>query len=317
MATASFGTTGIARLRDGRCITFAAVGPIDGFPVVYCHGAIGSPRWWTPELDALTQRLRVRYLVVNRPGFGGSDPCPGRTVADFASDLGELMDLLGHGRFSVVGVSAGAPYAIACAWALPDRIAALAAVSPLGPPDGAGSSASLRYRVPLIPFGASRSGPILAGLCLRALRLGCQQTAPEAMIDDYVVCRRHWGFDPAEIRVPVIVWHGRGDRLVPLAHTLSLAAAIPMSTAYVEPAAGHFFYSHRLTESVEALVPRVRQCLAEVTAGSPNASASASRRWPPAAGRDTRLRSASPRWAARRPPAVRWRSVRRNSDLRA
>jgi pimeloyl-ACP methyl ester carboxylesterase len=254
MATASVGTTSIARLRDGRCITFSSAGPLDGFPVVYCHGAIGSPRWWTPELEALTRRLGIRYLVVNRPGFGGSDPCPGRTVADFASDLGELMDLLGHGRFSVVGVSAGAPYAIACGWALPDRIAALAAVSPLGPPDGAGSSASLRYRVPLISFGGGRSGPLLADLCLRMLRLGCQ-TAPAAMIDDYGVCRRHWGFDPAEIRIPVLVWHGGGDRLVPLAHTLSLVAAMPMGTAHVEPAAGHFFYGRRLAEIIEALVP--------------------------------------------------------------
>jgi pimeloyl-ACP methyl ester carboxylesterase len=265
MAIASFGNTGIARLRDGRCVTFSSAGPLDGFPVVYCHGAIGSPRWWTPELDALTQRLRIRYLVVNRPGFGGSDPCPGRTVADFALDLAELMDLLGHGRFSVVGVSAGAPYAIACGWALPDRIAALAAVSPLGPPDGAGSSAGLRYRVPLIPLRAGRCAPILAGLCLRALRLGCQ-TAPAAMIDDYAVCRRHWGFDPADVRIPVIVWHGRGDRLVPLAHMLTLAAAIPMSTAYVDPAAGHFFYSKRLTEIVEALIPGARERLAGLTA---------------------------------------------------
>lgn len=253
MATAYFGTTGVARLRDGRCITFAAVGPDDGFPIVYCHGVIGSPRWRTPELDALTQRLRIRYLLVNRPGFAGSDPCPGRTVADFARDLGEVMDLLGHQRFSVVGVSAGAPYAVACGRVMPGRVAAVAAVSPLGPPDGAGSWPSFRYQVPVSSFAARRSGPILAGLCLRILRLPCP-TAPEAMINDYVVCRTHWGFDPSDISVPVVVWHGRKDRLVPLAHTLRLAAVIPTSTAHVEPAAGHFFFCQRLTSILEALV---------------------------------------------------------------
>ena len=74
------------------------------------------------------------------------------------------------------------------------------------------------------------------------------------MIDDYLVCRRHWGFDPADLGVPVTLWHGRGDRLVPLAHTLALAAAIPQGSARVADG-GHFFYSRRLAEIVRSLLP--------------------------------------------------------------
>jgi hypothetical protein len=84
---------------------------------------------------------------------------------------------------------------------MPGRVAAVAAVSPLGPPDGAGSYPSFRYRVPVISFGARRSGPVLAGLCLKILRFP-RPTAPEAMINDYAVCRTHWGFDPSVITVP-------------------------------------------------------------------------------------------------------------------
>jgi pimeloyl-ACP methyl ester carboxylesterase len=51
------------------------------------------------------------------------------------------------------------------------------------------------------------------------------------MIDGYLVCRRHWGFGPAEVGIPVTLWHGRADRLIPLAHTPALAAAIPGSEA--------------------------------------------------------------------------------------
>jgi pimeloyl-ACP methyl ester carboxylesterase len=79
----------------------------------------------------------------------------------------------------------------------------------------------------------ARVGPALAHLSLRALGLQ-RQTCAQAMIDDYLVCRRPWGFDPADLRLPVTLWHGRGDRLVPLAHTLALAAAIPGSEARVE-----------------------------------------------------------------------------------
>jgi pimeloyl-ACP methyl ester carboxylesterase len=247
------GSARLVRLPDGRSMTFSVVGPDDGFPVVYCHGAIGSPRWRTPDLDSVIERLAIRYLVVNRPGFAGSDPSPGRTVIEFARDIGDLMNILGHRRFSVVGVSAGAPYALACGSALADRLVALAAVSPLGPPHGAGASRALRYHVPLVPFGSGRLGPALAGVCLRALGLD-GDTPTAAMIDDYLVCRRHWGFEPADMRIPVTLWHGGADRLVPLAHARALAAAIPDCTARVAPG-GHFFYSRSLAEIIGSLVP--------------------------------------------------------------
>jgi pimeloyl-ACP methyl ester carboxylesterase len=97
---------------------------------------------------------------------------------------------------------------------------------------------------------------MLAGTCLRALRLR-RQTSAEAMIDDYLVCRSHWGFEPEELQVPVTVWHGRNDRLVPLSHAFALAEAIPTCTAVVDPTGGHFFYSRRLEEVVGSLVPEL------------------------------------------------------------
>ena len=51
------------------------------------------------------------------------------------------------------------------------------------------------------------------------------------------------------------LWHGRGDRLVPLSHTLALAAAIPGCEARVDPAGGHFFYSRRVVDILGPLLP--------------------------------------------------------------
>jgi len=51
----------------------------------------------------------------------------------------ELVDALGLRRFAVLGVSGGAPHAFACAWAFPDRVAAVALVSSIGPLDRRGS----------------------------------------------------------------------------------------------------------------------------------------------------------------------------------
>lgn len=253
MADALLGSARSARLRDGRRITYTAAGPPEGFPVLYLHGAIGSPRWRTPRLDALLAELGVRYLVVDRPGFGGSDPCPGRTVAGFARDVEDLADELGLERFSVVGVSAGGPYALACAWALSERVVAAAAASPMAPPSGTGASPRLRYVVPRLAFGAPGLGPLAAGAQLRLLGLR-RATAPRAMIEDYEVCRRPWGFDPGDVAMPVSLWHGRRDRIVPVAHALRLAAALPACDTFVEPRAGHFFFAQRLEAIVAPLV---------------------------------------------------------------
>jgi pimeloyl-ACP methyl ester carboxylesterase len=252
MADTLLGSVGETRLRDGRRLAFAAVGPTRGFPVLYMHGGIGSPRWRTPRLDALIRDRGIRYLVVNRPGFGGSDPHPGRTVADFAFDVEQVADAHGYERFSVIGVSAGAPYALACGWGLPERVTAVAVVSPLGPASGTGASASPRYLVPRLAFGVPAFGPALGGAILRLARMG-GTTATRTMMEDYEVCRRPWGFDPAEVPGPVRLWHGRSDRLVPVAHALRLASALPACATHLEPGRGHFFLSRCLEDIIGPL----------------------------------------------------------------
>jgi pimeloyl-ACP methyl ester carboxylesterase len=234
------------RLRDGRRLTYEAVGRPDGFPVLYMHGAIGSPRWRSPALDAAVAALGVRYLVVNRPGFNGSDASPGRTVAGFASDVEDLAEALALGRFSVVGVSAGAPFALACAWALPERVATAAAASPLVP-------TGLRYGLPVAGFRVPIAGPLAYDAALRMLHAR-SATAPRNMLDDLDVCRRPWGFEPSAVSVPTVVWHGARDRLVPARHALRLAAELPACATRLEPRAGHFFFSRRVGDILASVV---------------------------------------------------------------
>src|ERR1700761_5707224 len=124
---------GALRLPDGRHLTFVETGPPDGAVVIYCHGAIGSPLRDTVNLGPLAERLHARHIAVNRPGFGGSDLVGGRTVTAFASDLRALVDALQIERFFLVGVSAGGPYALAAAHALPDRVIRAAVCSSLSP----------------------------------------------------------------------------------------------------------------------------------------------------------------------------------------
>jgi pimeloyl-ACP methyl ester carboxylesterase len=58
-------------------------------------------------------------------------------------------------------------------------------------------------------------------------------------VDDDLAFLRPWGFDPAEIAVPVLVWYGRTDVLVPPAHGDWLGANVPNCVVKVDDVAGH------------------------------------------------------------------------------
>ena len=276
-------TASSTSLRDGRRLAYVDSGPADGLLVLYLHGAIGSPQLVGAELNALLHELRLRYVMVSRPGFGGSTPAPGRTVLSFAGDAAALAERLGHGRFAVVGVSAGAPYALACAHELPGRVAAAAIVScvvgdatpPALPPLARHGLAALRARpeacarVCDVLLGAARRHPRLvghvagAGAALAgrgegavfasgehaAARLLCATTGgARGMVDDHLVCAAPWGFAPGDVGTLVDVWHGARDTLAPLDVALGVAAELPRARIAVDPEAGHFFYRRRLRE---------------------------------------------------------------------
>jgi pimeloyl-ACP methyl ester carboxylesterase len=283
---------GTALLPDGRRLAWSSGGPQDGVPVLYLHGAIGTPVRRTPELEALIARLGIRYIAVNRPGFGRSDPCAGRRIADFPADLECLADRLGLDRFAVVGVSAGGPYAIACARALPDRAVATAAVSSVSPlcapHAGRWMPAHLRFALRAMvrrPDLVARGGTRVMRLAERRpnalTRLASLGATPadrrllaaseggtaaiesflataaggvRGMIDDYLTCCAAWGFHLREVLGEVHLWHGEQDHFVPVEHARVVAATLPRCRARFDADDGHFFFRRRLEDVLGALV---------------------------------------------------------------
>ena len=121
----------IVRLADGRALAYAEWGAPDGFPVFGFHGSPGSRR--THLGEEAPRSADVRLILPDRPGFGLSDPQPGRALLDWPRDVAALADHLGVDRFAVYGFSGGGPYALACAWAMPERVTAAAVVGGEGP----------------------------------------------------------------------------------------------------------------------------------------------------------------------------------------
>jgi pimeloyl-ACP methyl ester carboxylesterase len=121
------------QLRDGRHLAVAEWGEPDGRPVLLFHGGPGS-RLFCPDAEA-TNEAGVRLICPDRPGYGGSDPRPGRTLLDWDRDVHDLAEAFGLGTFAIVGWSSGGPYAMACAVAMGERVSSIALVASDGPPD--------------------------------------------------------------------------------------------------------------------------------------------------------------------------------------
>src|SRR5437868_969172 len=129
---------GTVHLADGRALAYAEWGDPSGTPVLHFHGIPGS-RLERHTDDRVYARLGVRYVTVDRPGYGRSDPSPGRTFVDWGADVAELTAALGIERFRAFAVSGGAPFALAVAAVFPESVERLAIVSGVGPVDRPGA----------------------------------------------------------------------------------------------------------------------------------------------------------------------------------
>lgn len=260
-------------LADGRRLAYAEWGLPEGRPVILHHGSPGS-RLMCPDLEA-TEAAGVRLISIDRPGYGRSDPDPGRSTVDFVSDVTQLSDHLGLGRCLVVGWSGGGGYALACGWADPKRFPVVALAASPGPrseipesEDGlteysrrmaerlrnGDRTAEDEVRLRLAPYAENPRAMLELGpkgpdghmFSIPAMveSLGAMwdegaRQGLEGRYSDWEAEVMGWGFALEEVRVPVHIWHGTADDLVPVSHANHLAARLPLGEIHLVPGVGH------------------------------------------------------------------------------
>ena len=257
---------GHSTLADGRRLAWAEWGSPRGTPVLLCPGAAIS-RHLGISARAVAA-LGVRLISVDRPGLGASTPAPGRTLADFAADVGELVELRGLGRPALIGNSQGAPFALACAAAGITRALALVSASDevavpeirealpphlrdlvdLVATDPDGATAVLRRfdaeaMWDLVMTGAPPSDR--AVYCTRdferayrtALREGFGQ-GPEGYVRDTLLAMSRWVIPLAHIGIPVDIWYGEQDTSHSPDNGATLTGRIPGAHRTVVPGIG-------------------------------------------------------------------------------
>jgi pimeloyl-ACP methyl ester carboxylesterase len=266
-------------LPDGRSLDVLLGGDPAGRALVFHHGTPGNAtRYESWFADAGERGLRA--VAYSRPGYARSARHPGRTVASVAADVTAILDELGAERFVTIGGSGGGPHSIACAALLPERCLASAALVTPAPweADGLDWYADMA-QLNVDEFGAALqgerairawmaadgeafrtiTGPQIVATLGDALPPVDQAVATAAWaehesaglrralehgfdgwVDDDLAFTQPWGFDLETIRVPVRVWQGELDRLVPVRHGEWLAAHIPDATFRLATGQGHF-----------------------------------------------------------------------------
>lgn len=245
-----------------------------------------------PSSGSLLDRKDIRFITVDRPGHGLSDFEPNRRLIDWAQDIDQLADHLGIGEFYVDGHSAGGPHALACAYQLPERVIAGAAISSVAPMSRPGAyegmpalnrllarssrqypwitklirrvmrnmvmgdvEKAVRQLMSSIPDTdkAALYAPGNVEIVVSSIREGFRQDSRGVAQDDILI-NQDWGFDLRRVEPRIDIWHGDADVNVPIHAGEYLRDTLPNTRTIFLSGEGHFFLFRRWEEVLSALV---------------------------------------------------------------
>ncbi len=268
----------ILALPDGRSLEVATLGEATGATVLFHHGTPGSANL-VRMLAPLAEDGSLFLITTSRAGYGKSSRDEGRNVASVVGDSRAVLDALGRDDYVAVGWSGGGPHALACAaldaprcraaWSLagvvptdldfdwtegmgPENVEEFALAKEGGPKYEAqisayGEAFAKATKDDVVElFGGLLSDPDKAVFepeerreaFASSLRQGFE-FGSDGFYDDDRAIMTEWGFDPTTITVPVSVWFGDHDLMVPRTHGEWLAANLPTSVRYFFPGDGH------------------------------------------------------------------------------
>ena len=284
-------TSDVITLPDDRRLSWHEFGDPDGAPVLYTAGTPVSGlggAWY----DHAAQASGLRWIALDKPGYGGSDYQRERSLISWADDLAALAGHLRLDGFALAGESGGGPFTLAAAHRLAGRVSVVALVASAGGlrsrAERTGQQARIRFygwlarNVPAlnaVPFTVLRwslasparrerslrramaAAPNAKGAELRieleavadALRQG-----PRAAVQELALIRPPWPFPLSEVTAPVHLWHGALDTNVPIASARRLARELPDATLHVSDSSDHDIGHHRSDEITSVLASYVK-----------------------------------------------------------
>jgi pimeloyl-ACP methyl ester carboxylesterase len=216
------------------------------------------------------------------------------TVADDVTDVVTILDHLGLDRFVTLGWSGGGPRSLACAALLPERCLGAVCGVGLAPPeeydgdirDGMGEenveeftaamkgeealTAWLEVNAPAtFSVTADQVAEVLGTLAPPVDRAALTGDVAEraaagfrhaghqgivGWLHDDLAMARPWGFSVGDITVPVSVWQGTEDMMVPFRHAEWLAEHVPGARVHLEDGEGHISLRDQMPRILDDLI---------------------------------------------------------------
>lgn len=284
-------------LSDGRVLAYADIGHEDDFPVFYFHGFPGS-RVEAGFSREVAPQVGARVISVERPGYGQSSFHEKRTISDWPGDVIALADALGIEKFSILGVSAGGVYALACASHIPERLLNVGIACTPAPVEATAIRREMDW-VSRIGFHLAHDhsmlGDFILGrllgllvkyrteLFLKLISLSAAAADRDALNDrqfrdavsvslreayraghkgpfyDLHLVSCTWDFDLQQIQRPVHLWHGKADTVVPVAMGKYLAEQLADCQTYLVDDEGHFSITVNYMEQALHTLMQVEQ----------------------------------------------------------
>lgn len=135
------------QLPDGRKLGFSEHGRKTDYPLMFMHGYPTS-RLETLGIDDTARQHNLRIITPDRNGYGLTTFDPSRQIVDWPEDVKALAQHLDIKRFAVLGGSGGSPYALACAYRLPQSmLSGVGIMGGAGPCEAGSHHMSLPYRI--------------------------------------------------------------------------------------------------------------------------------------------------------------------------
>ncbi|OMH36995.1 hypothetical protein BGP79_14895 [Tersicoccus sp. Bi-70] len=256
---------------DGADLRYRTTG--EGPDVVLVHGIARSLEDWDEQHELLSSQFRV--TSVDLPGFGESGPPSApNTMETMARAVLGVMTALGIDRAHVVGNSMGGAVAMQLAALAPERVRTLV----LADSAGFGRTVTPALRLMAIrPLGryllnrpntkqiynAERGLYVSRELVTperldRGMRFAQRAHGAEVMLKTLGHMGNLWGVRPrwrrrllarmVELDLPTFVLWGQKDLVLPIAHSESVATALPNATLHVFPDTGHLPQVERAEE---------------------------------------------------------------------
>ncbi|MFB9747451.1 alpha/beta fold hydrolase [Leifsonia shinshuensis] len=271
MAELTGGRPGTITRPGGRAVRFFDTGGADtggdtaaaaDAPVIVWHHGTPQTGAVIPPVAEATATRGLRVVSVARPGSPGSDPLPGRTVADAAADVLAVLDGLGVDRFATLGASGGGPHALACAALAPNRVDAVVSFAGIAPywgdvdwfagmADPGGLRAALSGREARLAYAETaqfepesfteRDYRTLEGAwaALGADAGAGGAAGPAGEVDDDRAFVSPWGVEPAAVAAPTLLVQGGRDRVIPATHAGWMLERLRRGELWLRPREGH------------------------------------------------------------------------------